>query len=460
MLQALPLAAAATGLPSGLASSLGEAGIPESSVAVLVMPLDGGEPLLARNADKPMNPASVMKLATSAAALEVLGPAYTWTTRLSAQKEAESGVLAGPLYLTGSGDPVLTTERLWLLLQDLRARGVKRIAGDVVTDRSALRLPPYDPGAFDGKPLRAYNAGADALTLDYNALRVRLLPGPAQVSATIAPAVSGLAIANALQVAPGPCTDPLAGLNASAQPNGSTTRLVLTGSLPADCRAPLDWELAPLPPARLLEGMFRSLWAELGGELDGRFIDGLAPPDAIVLAKTESPPLAAVLREMNKWSNNVIARLLLATLGANAEPGADSVAAGGRAMLRSLAALGVPTDGMVIENGAGLSRRARISASQLGSLLRAAWQRRWMPELMASLPVAGVDGTARKRALGTQAAGSAHVKTGSLDGVRTMAGYVLGQSGRRYAVVLLVNHPNAAAARFAQDALLAWAAQQ
>ena len=196
-------------------------------------------------------------------------------------------------------------------------------------------------------------------------------------------------------------------------------------------------------------------WSRLIG---GRFRDGRTPPDARLLVETVSPALPEVLRDMNKWSNNVIAREVLATLGAVSEPGEDSVAAGARAAQRSLASNGIPTAGLVIENGAGLSRNERITAATLGQMLQSAWRSRTMPELISSLPVAGIDGTARKRLAGSAAAGSAHVKTGTLDGVRSIAGYVLANSGRRYVVVLMINHPNASAARAVQDALMEWVA--
>jgi D-alanyl-D-alanine carboxypeptidase/D-alanyl-D-alanine-endopeptidase (penicillin-binding protein 4) len=271
------------------------------------------------------------------------------------------------------------------------------------------------------------------------------------------PLPAGLVIENRIRRGGnGACGDPTTQLNAGTTSTGGLTRLNLSGSLAAGCTEAFDWNLAPLPPERLFEGMFRSLWKELGGEIGGHFQNGSTPPDARLLAETNSPPLPEVLRDMNKWSNNVIARHVLATLGATAEPEQDSVAAGGRVVEQSLRAGGVDTSGFVIENGAGLSRSARISAHSLGQLLLSAWRSPTMPELLASLPIAGVDGTARRRLANSPAAGHAHIKTGTLDGVRSLAGYVLARDGQRYAVVLMINHPNAGATRDAQDALLEW----
>lgn len=450
--------------PLALDASLSRANIPRTAVAVLVQDLSGGPALLEHRSTKAMNPASVMKLVTAFAALDQLGPGFSWTTRLSgaAGVKPQGGVLPGDLFITGGGDPRLSRERLWLLLRELRAQGIRRIAGDVVTDRSFFRLPPHDPAAFDRRPLRPYNAGTDALAVDYGAVNVRFRPFADGVSATIDPMPAGLSLSSHIRrTGNGGCGDPAAQLNATTSTSASgDTTLHIDGNLPPACTEAFDWNFAPLPPDRLFEGLFRTLWQELGGELDGHFRDGRTPPDARLLAETRSPSLPEVLRDMDKWSNNVIARTLLATLGATEAPGEDSVAAGARRVVRSLAANGVDTDQLVIENGAGLSRNERISAASLGQLLVAAWRSRTMPELIASLPIAGIDGTASKRLAGSPAQGSAHVKTGTLDGVRSLAGYVLARNGRRYAAVLLINHPNAGASRDSQDALLEWVANR
>jgi D-alanyl-D-alanine carboxypeptidase/D-alanyl-D-alanine-endopeptidase (penicillin-binding protein 4) len=451
-------------LPAVLDASLARAGIPRTAVAVLVQDVDGGPTLLEHRSTQAMNPASVMKLVTTFAALDQLGPAFSWTTRISSASgtKPQNGVLPGDLFITGGGDPRLSRERLWLLLRDLRAQGIRRIAGDVITDRSFFKLPPHDPGTFDRRPLRPYNVGPDALNVDYGAVSVRFRPSADGVSVTIDPLPTGLSLdSNIRQAGNGGCGDPTAQLNATTatSPDGGIS-LRIEGRLPLTCTESFDWNFAPLPPKQLFEGLFRNLWRELGGELDGRFRDGRTPPDAHQLAESRSASLPEVLRDMNKWSNNVIARTLLATLGATADPGEDSPTAGARRVVHSLTANGVDTDQLVIENGAGLSRIERVTARSLGQLLVAAWQSRTMPELIASLPIAGIDGTASKRLAGKPAQGSAHVKTGTLDGVRSLAGYVLARNGHRYAVVLLINHPNAGAGRDSQDAVLEWVADR
>lgn len=179
-------------------------------------------------------------------------------------------------------------------------------------------------------------------------------------------------------------------------------------------------------------------------------------PDAWLLAQRESVSLAEVVRDINKYSNNVMARQLLLTLGAR-YTGQAATAAGGAEVIKTwLAARNIAMPELVIDNGSGLSREGRISAGSLGRLLQAAFRAPTMPEFVASLPLVGQDGTMRKRLNGDTVSGNAHIKTGYLNEARTIAGYVQAASGKRYVVVFLVNHPNAGRAAEAQDLLLKW----
>ena len=445
-------------LPPGVRLALDSAQIPVEAIAVWARPVDRPAPTLAINAGAAMNPASVMKLVTAFAALERLGPAHTWTTRIAGDGPLRAGVLEGNLYLIGGADPVLGYDRLWKMLRRLRALGVERIAGDIVLDASALRLPPHDPDAFDGRGLRPYNSGPHGLLLHYNTLLLGLHPGKvanAPVTLAAEPPLAGLVIDNRILTSDAPCGTWYRDLQATLEPG---RRLVLSGSLPAAC-GPRTWSAAPLPPAEFGSALVAALWSEVGGRLGGTVREGRLAASAEELFGDDSDPLADVVRDMNKWSSNVIARQLLATLGRvslREDATEDMVAAGARAAAATLAAAGIDTDGLVIENGSGLSRNERIRADSLGGLLLAAWQRPWMPEFIAALPVAGLDGTARRRLGDSPARGQAHIKTGTLNGVRAMAGYLLDRKGQRHVVVMMVNHPDAAASAAAQDALLEW----
>ncbi|MDR3086553.1 MAG: D-alanyl-D-alanine carboxypeptidase/D-alanyl-D-alanine-endopeptidase [Azoarcus sp.] len=455
-------------------TELKHAHIPADAVAIWVQAVDADQPTLAVNAERPMNPASVMKVVTTFAALEQFGPERSWTTRVAANAPLRNGVLVGDLYLIGDGDPVLTYERLWRLLRRLRMLGLTTIEGDIVLDHSALVLPAHDPNVFDGRGLRPYNSNGDGLLMHFNTQELALFPGsqPQDPVALVAePPLAGMVIDNQIVTSGKGCEPWYRDLDARLEGD----RLILTGSLPAAC-GPRIWATAPLPPPDFDAALIQALWKELGGKLRGMVHNGVAPQEAQTLMTDASPPLAEIVRTMNKWSNNVIARQLLAQLGragfasgfastpasnavsppAFATASSDMVAAGIEVARQRLSEAGIEVSGLVIENGSGLSRIARVRADSLGALLIRAWQRPWMPEFAASLPIAGVDGTAHRSLANSPARGRAHLKTGTINDVKAFAGYVLDQHGRRHAIVMMINHPAATGSRKIQDALIEW----
>ena len=450
-----PEPAQAASLPPAVLAALARAQVPREALAALVVDVEGqGPPRLALQPDLPVNPASVMKLVTTYAALEMLGPSFTWDTPVYLDARPEDGRLRGNVYIKGSGDPKLVAERLWLLMRRLRAQGVTVIVGDIVLDRSAFALAPHDAAQFDGEPWRPYNVAPDALLLNYKAITLSFVPDAAAGVAHVShePPLAHMELPASVPLAPEgtPCGDWRAGLRAELATAG---RIALAGRYPASC-GERQWSIAPAGPrdyaARAVEGM----WREVGGKLTGQVRDGIVPAGLAPAFSATSPALAEVVRDINKYSNNVMTQQLLLTLALQ-RSGQGSLA-GARSLLarwwdeRS----GAPGT-LVVDNGAGLSRDARLTARGLARLLQHAWASPVMPELMASLPIAGVDGTLRRRP--GQASGVAHLKTGTLRDVSAVAGYVLGASGRRQVLVAVINHPNAPAARPALDALVDWA---
>ena len=450
MLAALAAPAAHAQLPEPLARSLAQAGIPEAAAAFYVHEI---------GAERALNPASTIKLVTTYAGLELLGPAYVWVTEAYAAGPTKDGVLTGDLVLRGRGDPKLTIENFWLLLRGLRGRGVREIRGDLVLDRGFFAAGQYDPARFDDQPTRPYNTGPDALLVNFKAVRLQFVPDPAARSVQIVtePVLPQVQVVNNLTLDPrGACGDWVGKVKLDSQGDAQGARLAFNGVYPASC-GERERHFSVLGHAQYIHALFRELWRELGGTFAGAVREGAAGPDARLIASTRSPALSEVVRDINKYSNNVMARQLFLTLGAVAAGAPASADKTGRVVRQWLAGKGLSFPELVLENGSGLSRVERISARNLGELLLAAHRSPVMPELMASLPLTAVDGTMRKRLSGAEVAGQAHIKTGTLTGVRAIAGYVLNGQGRRMVVVSIINHANAGNAQPVQDALLQWA---
>ncbi len=454
-LASIAWAAAPSDLPAPVVSALREAGIPQQSVAVVVRSVDSGQALISHNARQAMNPASVMKVLTTYAALEIRGPAYTWKTQALSEAQPVNGQLIGNLYLRGSGDPRLALEQFALFLRQLRTRGIQHIDGDLVLDRSAFSLPPHNPAEFDNEPLRPYNAGPDALLVNFKSLGFTLHPDPAHGSVAVlseTPGIDPQFLSNRLTLSNESCGDWREKFKIDL--TGDT--ITLNGKYPAAC-GDKSLNIAPWAADAQVGRLFGALWQELGGTWRGQVREGVAPAGAQVLATHESPMLGEVVREINKYSNNVMARQVFLTLD-DARPATYE---GAQRRIRAwLAQKGLSMPELVLDNGSGLSRKERISADSLSRLLFAAWQSPVMPELMASFPVAGTDGTLKKRLGNGPAMGRAHLKTGYLGNVRAIAGFVLDNGGKRWVVSFLINDPKSIQGKPAIDALLQWLADR
>ena len=446
------LAAAHVG-PAGVDAALARAKVPANAMVALVQEVGAPRARLSWQPDQAVNPASLMKLVTTYAALELLGPAWTWTTPVWLQGRVSNGVLAGDLVIKGAGDPTLVLERMWLLLRRVRQHGVHEIRGDIVIDRSDFAVPEHDPGEFDGEPLRPYNVRPDALLLNYRSVMLGFSPDAADglVRVSADPPLAGVQVDPTLPLSSAPCEDWRAGLKADFS---DPAQIRFGGAFPLAC-GEKAWAVAYIDPKSYDRRALAGLWAETGGKLDGIVRDGAAPAGPPTFEVT-SPTLPEVVRDINKYSNNLMAQQLFLTLGlvrrGAGTPDSARLALGAWLWDR----FGIAATHAVIDNGSGLSRDTRVSARLLARVLQAAWASPVMPELMSSLPVAGIDGTMRRS---HASPGHAHLKTGSLRDVVGVAGYVLADSGRRYVVVAIVNHPNANAARPALDALVQWAAE-
>jgi serine-type D-Ala-D-Ala carboxypeptidase/endopeptidase (penicillin-binding protein 4) len=452
-------------LPTGVVQALRNANVPTDALAAVALPLNGPAWLMRpwrHRAQVPMQPASTMKVVTSIVALDRLGAHPRGHTELRSAAAVVDGVLQGDLVLVGGADPDLGLPQFWAMLMELREQGITTLNGDLVLDRTLFRPARLDVGApaFDESPEFDYNVIPDALQLAGNLLPMEIKSDASSVQVRSVPGLLGLSFGSDMVVDGARCNDwddnwkP-----ATVQQQDGRTHIQLQGSFPAGCTQRAGLQL--IDRQELAERLFRTLWAGLGGQWTGRSRElqdaAEKPANTRLLVRRNSRPWGEVLRPLNKTSDNAHARLLYLLLGVPAmaaEPQATTLALAERDVRRWLAEQKIGDAGLVLDNGSGLSRSERISPQQLAQMLVVAHRSRYAADLQMSLPVAGVDGTMRRRLKDGPATGWARLKTGTLRNVAALAGYVRDPQGRPWAVAMMINHDEAGKARPALDALI------
>ena len=443
-------------LPDSVLIALQKAKIPLQNVAIYVQALDENQPIISHNAKQPFNPASVMKLVTTNAALDLLGPSYRWRTEIYTDGTVNNDVLKGNLIIKGYGDPSLNEAEMRRLLVSLQQAGVKEILGNLVLDKSYFAQTVGSRVTFDTETYRAYNAMPSALLVNSRATSFKFQALANQANVVQEVAVPEIKVINQLKLTQGDCIDWRNQFKYVVKAEKDTATIAFTGNYSADCDEKY-LELSLFDDSQYAYFIFRKLWQELGGSFHGKLENqAIMPISAVKLISQNSKSLADVLRDINKYSNNLMARQLLLTIAAEKSGLPATELLGEQAINSWLRSKNMNFSELVIENGSGLSRVERISAQHLGDMLVSAYHSPVMPEFMSSLPIVGVDGTVMKRLKDSPAIAHAHLKTGSIDSVSSIAGYVLDANNKRWAMVFLVNHAQAASAKAAQDALIEW----
>lgn len=414
-----------------------------NGLSVAAVPLNGPGIEQFINADSIMSPGSIMKLLTTYAALEILGPNYRWTTHFYTDGDFEGDTLKGNLYVHFGGDPKLTIERLWVVMREIRAMGVSRIAGDIVLDGRVFTLPDGLPKFHDNgnNPHRPFLVEPSPVLLNMNLVHLQVRADERGTQAWATPALPSVNIDNRITATEeGPCPGRRQFNWKPVYDNRGNVTLTVEGRLPTGCRTTTYMSL--LPHAQYSGEIIQSLWQELGGTITGGWRQGVTPAGSRLITSTTSPDLVTMIRDINKWSSNVMARQLLITLGAENRHVADNDdrVSGIRAVYDWLEGKGINTQGMVIDNGSGLSRHARMTARQLASILTSAWSSPYASDLMTSMPLTAMDGTMARRLRDLGMEGMGRIKTGSLQDVRSVAGFTRDDNNTTWAVVGIINH--------------------
>ena len=465
-------------IPVTITNSLERNQIPLDAISISVSEIDLGKPgkhvaknILDWRASEAMNPASTMKILTTLAGLDILGPQYRWRTKIFTDGVVRQGTLKGNLYLQGSGDPKLIPEELAKLMKDLQALGIQKIDGNLFFDRSAYAPSVMEHNTIDGESLRAYNVPPDPLLYAFRTLSFQIGKSRTAdfIDISYTPTLSQLKVVNQMQLVERACDNWKSNIRFNLDPEtGANTNQLLTaqfsGTFPSGCKG-VNYNVVALDANTFLTQGFTAAWELAGGSWvkppTGK--DSTVPIAARLLLQFEGISLADDVQDINKYSNNVMARQLLLTLALE-KMGKPATTANGDLVVQGwLKQNGLNFPSLVIENGSGLSRNEAITAGQMNQLLLTARNLPIGEVFYNSLPIAGADGTMRNRLmtqlrkfLHLKKKPEARIKTGSLADVRAISGYVISKSGKMYAVSSFINHPNAWRGLDAHDQLLSW----
>jgi D-alanyl-D-alanine carboxypeptidase/D-alanyl-D-alanine-endopeptidase (penicillin-binding protein 4) len=444
------------GLPDALAQALRRAGLAPEHVGLAIAPMRSGAPIAAMNAQEAFNPASTMKVLTTYAALSRIGPDFRWRTTAALRGAVEGDVLRGDLVIRGSGDPKLVVEDLQEWLTSMRRAGLREIRGDLILDDGVFALDGRGNEAIDGDPSQPYNVPPFGVLMNFKAVRLRASATVGGAAIDFDPPLSDVEIQNLTQRGGKRCEGGVGGLVVRDASAGAQAQVRVQGPYSRAC-GDQSGMVAVLEHRQFVHGLFKAVWSSLGGVFLGTTrIERNAALRLPVWSEWVSPRLLAdVVNDVNKFSNNVMARHLMLQLGQAQLGRAATVEESARVLTDWIASLGLRLPELVVENGSGLSRRERISATGMLQVLRHAALSPMADLLRLSLPIVGIDGTMRSRL--PELAGQAWIKTGSLNNVRSLAGYVDAASGRRVMLALMINGPRAEGSQAFQDTVLRWA---
>lgn len=456
-----------TTLPRSVHSALQTSGVPDSAISIVVQEVGSKQPLLSHLADKKRLPASTLKTVTTFAALDALGPNFRWKNRIYYTGYIKAGHLHGDLIIKGGGDPKLVREYIEDMFTRVHRAGISDISGNIILDNSVFANVSHDPATFDGKPLRPYNAAPDGLLVNFKSVVFKFYPEvkAGVVNIVSEPAMSGVDFHTRAVLASGRCGGKKAWqkqLNASF----TATTARFSGSYPTSC-GERSWSVALPDPNAFAPRVLKGMWLASGGKLSGKVFYGSKPSSAKHVLTYQSLPLKRIITDINQWSNNVMTEQVFLSLPVYARQGGythQGTYGNAQRWMTRWWRKNLPKSVQPrITKASGLCRNCTVPASSLNALLQKAATHKHANVYKQSLGVAGVSGTIKAykhRKPNSPAIGNAYIKTGTLDNVTSIAGFIHATSGKTYTVVGMINHPKGIKARPALDELMDWVAKQ
>ena len=430
-------------LPNNFKKLIDQYGFEKSSYAFATQNLSNSNtPLIIYNGERLFNSASLVKIISTYIALKDLGPNYQWQSNFYHSGKIENGTLNGDLIFSGGADATFSIEDLEKMIRKIQSKGIKKINGDLILDYSFFGKMPTEKD-FDENPLRAYNVLPSAITLQSNTINFKLSTQKNKIKINTDPNLDNLLVKEDLRISNGKCGNWKSRLKIVANKKNNKNSVEFSGGFSRRCNEK-EIDLAILDQSHYFFEIFKDLWSKNGGFFDGsyrkQYIEGTFKE---LLCTHFSRPLSELIRDVNKYSLNLMARNLMLTVikeKNDVQPTEDMVNLYVHTWLKKL---GLPYKGLYIDNGAGLSRNIQISINQLLLILQNIYNDPFMPEMIASFPIASIDGTLKNKMKTTSFSRNGHFKTGSLKNVVGIAGYFLNETKEMNSFVFIMNHEEA-----------------
>jgi D-alanyl-D-alanine carboxypeptidase/D-alanyl-D-alanine-endopeptidase (penicillin-binding protein 4) len=414
--------------------------IPENKLSIILEDSESGERLISINPSTTRSPGSVTKIFTAFAALDLLGEAYQWRTDAFIEKENNNKEIVDHLLIRGGGDPSFSLKDLEKLILNIRAKGIREIRDDIYFDQTFFRQRKKSTAKFDKSPLRPYNTMHSSLIVNSNKIDLSFnlneKTGKPDITPLFLPI--GIEIENNLSVGTGKCKDFRSQVTFDERFRKETLTILINGVYPAQCKN-LDHDLAITRTEHYFFGVFKKLWLNSGGTINGYYKKKNKSNKHVLVAHVFSEELSTALEMMLKESDNLTARNIFLSLPEFSK----------RKELRNSRKLlyGSMKENNIywhfrniIDNGSGLSRVTRIKAESVMSLIQEIDQGTKFSSVKSMLPISGVDGTLKNIYQSKLLRGQLRLKTGTLNGVRCLAGFITTKSGNEYRFVFMHNN--------------------
>lgn len=390
----------------------------------------------ALNAEEQMIPASVSKVFTAIAALKKFGPSHRFKTTLWSNAKEEKGVLKGDLYIKGGGDPGFVSETLWFLVNEFVRNEIRLIEGDLIVDETRFDNVRFDESRDPGRVDRAYDAPIGAMSFNWNSINVHIRPTKAGKAPKVFlnPQNGAWTIVNKAKTKKGSASSIVVSrVNANS--------IYVTGAIGEAVPEVVKYK-SILAPAMWTGNSLKEFLSQRGIQVKGSVRLGEVPKDAKLMAEARGKPMSETVADMMKFSNNYVAEMLTKNLAAEFSKQPATMAEGVDVIVSAITELGVPKKDFTLVNPSGLSRRNKFKAKDITHILTEAYQQfDYSAELLASFPLAGMDGTLKTRMENAPAKGRVRAKTGQLTGVAGLAGFAGRKDGQIYAFTFMFNGP-------------------